>query len=296
MIRMSRILLLAVLCGLPSLALAQGVPAGEEQQPAPGEPGGASSDPADEIERFDRSVSPIEGTEPTDNTELGEATDVPPVSASGESVGSDNSPTTDAPGSGDRPVVSDEPTGPLPEPSLAVELQKLKEEIDQRLIAMERRIDEQTVRIEALAQAKPVEGSEQMQAAATARDTELAQLKEELQQLRSQIAGQLAGVADGAAGETTTAARPVTGGEAHRLRIHNTTGVEQPISINGVQWTVLADEWSSVPIPRGPVTVNRPGQESLQVSLEAIEWQSDKRGYYVDYDLDGHQVVRPAAE
>ena len=57
MIRMSRILLLAVLCSLPSLALAQAISAGEEQQPAPGEPGGALSVPSDEIERFDRSVS-----------------------------------------------------------------------------------------------------------------------------------------------------------------------------------------------------------------------------------------------
>jgi hypothetical protein len=167
--------------------------------------------------------------------------------------------------------------------------------MQQRLAALERRLDDQTARLEALSSTtQPAEPADA--AAAQQQSEQVAQLKQDLEKLRSDVTAQLNALAPGPAGETTTAARPVVTVEAHRLRIHNTTGVEQPISINGVQWTVRADEWSSVPIPRGPVTVHRPGLEPLEIAAEQIAWQSDRRGYFFDYDLDAHRVAAPAAE
>lgn len=307
MIRMSRILLLAALCGLPSFAVAQEFPAGEEKQPAPGEPSGAAAEGSETIERFDRGIQPIAGTEPAaetdlgEATELGEATDEPPTPAgeaaapAGVGADEDQSPTP----ASDVPA---EPTAAVPASELRAEFQKLRQEMEQRLVALERRLDEQVARIDALnattiTAAKPAEGAEAMDnEAAQQRDEQLAQLRQDLEQLRSDLTGQLREITDAPAGETTTAARPAVTVEAHRLRIHNTTGVEQPISINGVQWTVRADEWSSVPIPRGPVTVNRPGHEPLEIAAEQIDWQSDRRGYYFDYDLDEHRLAQPTEE
>jgi hypothetical protein len=305
MLRMSRIFLLAALCSLPSFAPAQQFPTGDGKQPAPAEPNGAAADDSQGVERFDR-VAPIEGTEPAEvdlreATELGEPTEVPPQSPAGEDAAGRSAGTTGNPqadDSGDLPAAPGEPTKAATRPDLQAQFQQLRNEIDQRLAALEQRLDQQIARIDALdattiAAARPVEGAEAMEGAeAPRRQDQVAQLKQDLEQLRIDIGAQLREIADAPAGETTTAARPVVTVEAHRLRIRNTTGVEQPISINGVEWTVRADEWSSVPIPRGPVTVHRPGWEPLEIVAEQIDWQSDRRGYYFDYDLDEHRVDR----
>jgi hypothetical protein len=313
MLRKSRIFLLAALCSLPSLASAQQFPSGDEKQPAPGEPNGAAADASEDsqnVERFDRRVAPIEGTAPADvdlgeATDLGQPTQVPPQSPGGEGATGRSDATDGTPRAGDDgdlPAAPGEPTEAAARPDLQAEFQKLRDEIDRRLVALERRLDEQTARIEAIdataiAAARPAEGAGEMNAEqAQQRQDQVAQLRQDLEQLRIDVGEQLREVAGAPAGETTTAARPVVTVEAHRLRIHNTTGVEQPISINGVQWTVRADEWSSVPIPRGPVTVHRPGYEPLEIANEQIDWQSDRRGYYFDYDLDEHRVAQPAGE
>lgn len=304
--RLTTILMLSALCGLPSLAVAQDFPAGGEKQPAPGEPSSATADSAESIEKFER-IAPIEGTapaaiEPAEVTELGEATEVPPAStASGAPEGSSDA-TGENPARddiSDLPAAPGEPAAAVAQGDLRDELQKLRETIEQRLAALERRLDEQSTRLETLssttrAAAQPAEALDG--AEAQQRSDEVALLKQELEKLRSDITAQFDALATAPAGETTTAARPVVTVEAHRLRIHNTTGVEQPISINGVQWTVRADEWSSVPIPRGPVTVHRPGQEPLEVAAEQIDWQSDRRGYFFDYDLDEHRLAQPTSE
>jgi hypothetical protein len=306
MLRMSRIFLLAALCSLPSFSPAQQFPTGEGKQPAPGEPSIAATDESEGVERFDR-VAPIEGTAPAEvdlreSTELDEPTDVPPQSPDAESAAGRSAGTTDDPQAGDSGDLPGEPTEAAAGADLAAQFQQLRNEIEQRLAALEQRLDQQIARIDALdattiAAARPAEGAEAMEdAEAPPREDQVAQLKQELEQLRIDIGAQLREISDAPAGETTTAARPVVTVEAHRLRIHNTTGVEQPISINGVEWTVRADEWSSVPIPRGPVTVHRPGYDPLEVTAEEIAWQSDRRGYYLDYDLDEHRVEQPAEE
>ena len=82
----------------------------------------------------------------------------------------------------------------------------------------------------------------------------------------------------------------------YRLRIRNTTGQEHPLFVNGVQWTIRADEWTYIPIPLGPVALRRPGADPIDVAEDHVQWKSDNRGFYVDYDLNLNQVSVAAEE
>ncbi len=77
----------------------------------------------------------------------------------------------------------------------------------------------------------------------------------------------------------------------YRLRIRNATGKEQPLTVNGVLWSVLDQEWSFVPVPPGPVTVQRPGLEPVELRENEIQWKSDHRGFFVEYDLSTNGVT-----
>lgn len=293
MFLMPRILLIAALCAVPTVAFGQFGEGGAS--PAPFEPvGGAETseevDASDAVdatettdestaseeggpERFDRpGVAPIEGTEATDE-------EVDAASAADEAA--DAIAVT---------MTSEESE------QLTAQLQQLRLDMESRLNALEARLDAQIARVETLASTtitarKPAEDTEELEAAAKARDTAVAQLRDDLTNLRDEVTGQLQELADAGNGSDAGAAQTVQRpNEGHRLRIHNSTGAEQPLFVNGVQWTVRSDEWTSVPILRGSVTVHRPGHEPLEITESEIDWQTDKRGYFIDYDLDGHAV------
>jgi len=281
---MSRAVWLALVFALPMTTSGQeSDTSGSEKQPAPGEPG-ASTDPAGEVERYDRDVSPIVGTEPQDNA-VGAEEDTGDVDGAESPDGTlETRTTTDA-------------------TQLADQMRQLRQDVEARLKALESKLDLQIERIDSLASMtvtanKPVEDADARDAQDMAREAQITQLKAELQQLRETVTRQLDELAATRSGEKTVEAAkvPDPATTSHRLRIHNTTGVEQPLYVNGVQWTVRADEWSSVPIPRGPVTLHRPGLDPLEVSADEIGWQSDERGFFLSYDFDAHQVHQPASE
>lgn len=271
---MSRAAWMVVILALPITAFGQAGDSGtDDQQPAPGEPG-TGADTSDGVERYERDVSPIVGTEPSED-----ADETPDVAATPDAT------------------------------EMAGQIRQLRLDFETRLKALESRLDEQIQRIDALSSMtvtakKPVgEAGDEEDAAAreveqTAREAQVTQLKSELKEFREEVTRQLNALSAARSGGTTVDAAkvPDPATSSHRLRIHNTSGVEQPLYVNGVQWTVRADEWSSVPIPRGPVTVHRPGMGPLEVPADEIDWQSDQRGFFVNYDFDSHQVERPASE
>jgi hypothetical protein len=300
-------------------------------QPAPGEPTGATADEDKDV------VQAIKGTQPPEDA-ANEDTDKEAV-------------TKDA------------------DANLHEELAKLRSEFMTRIAQLETRLDSQIARIDVLQQAatsagetrianKPAEPTESEDADkdASERAAELARLKSELEQVRTNYQLLLATIDEHAKaiGEQATAiakqneslqtqdqqlsetneklvaiqegqqqldkrllaassgeeGNPILGnmqtdasarGELfraarYRLRIRNTTGQEQPLYVNGVQWTIRADEWTFVPLPLGPVAIRRPDAAPIDVAEDHVQWKSDNRGFYVDYNLDLNQVSVAAEE
>ncbi len=79
----------------------------------------------------------------------------------------------------------------------------------------------------------------------------------------------------------------------YRLRLHNNTGREQPLYVNGVLWSVRNEEWSFVPLPKGPVTVQRPGFDPIELAEGDIRWTADRRGFFIEYDLSTNGLPDP---
>jgi hypothetical protein len=119
-------------------------------------------------------------------------------------------------------------------------------------------------------------------------------VKSDQEKLALQLRDAVASSGDGSGTGVLGTMQP--GAVQYRMRIHNTTGVEQPITVNGVQWLVRADEWTYVPVPYGPITVHKSGHAPLEIVEQASQWQRDDRGFYVAYDLGNHQLEAAAGE
>lgn len=271
MLRMSRIVLTAALCTLPTLVWGQL----DGPSPAPAEPGGAADSAApgaEKPEKYTRAGEDGEEIAPIPGTTSSEA----------------------------------EPTAAADTAELLAEIASLRKELSQLKADLEAlRADHEELNIavgeHATAINEHAKGIQVIDKDLTVNTQKIADVQTE----QKQLAGELADIA--ASGDTRSAAKipgDMTDDAAreellrntrYRLRIHNTTGVEQPLSINGSEWLVLADEWSYVPIPQGPVTVRRGGYEPLVIDGLADQWQADDRGFHIDYDLDGHRVEEAEA-
>jgi hypothetical protein len=266
MLRMSRIVLTAALCTLPTLAWGQL----ELDGPAPAEPGNKSDSAAtdaEEPEKFERSTDEEEEVAPIPGTTTAQA----------------------------------EPTAAGDTAALLAEIESLRKQLAQLKADLELlQADHDELEIAVGDHATAI--NEHAQGLKVISEDQTVQAKKitDLQAGQEQLAGDLADV-----GETRSAAKipadmtdeaareELLRNTRYRLRIHNTTAAEQPVSINGVEWLVRADEWSFVPVAQGPVTVRRAGKELLEIEGELDQWQSDDRGFHIDYDLDSHQVLQP---
>jgi hypothetical protein len=77
-------------------------------------------------------------------------------------------------------------------------------------------------------------------------------------------------------------------GTQGRIVLHNDTGSDRYITINGVRWRVLPGR-SYVNVPRGLVIVQRPGYSEDKVN----SWTLDDQGYLVEYSLTYGPIVGP---
>lgn len=283
-----------VVCALMLLPAGAGGQTGESDGPT-----AVTSDGASASERGPAAAEP--GGDKSLQTELGEAKSPPDAAIDADGA-------TESGGEGSQGASS---AGESP-PTESANLSDVLQEVTTRLAELERKLEPSTTEV------TPPDVAELKQNVAdlTRVVSQLTQVikdnQQGLAQLDVQVAGQRELAEDNAARLKDLAASgggspsvlgnmqssPAVRDELYentryRLRIRNTTGSEQPLYVNGVLWNVRNEEWTFAPIPKGPVNVQQPNHTPVEIAESEIQWKADRRGYYVEYDLESNTVLAP---